>query len=100
MALDDFIADVRPHFLNNILNPSGFLINRARRFHELSRPAAVSISSTPVVAAATQVCGACKGQNYILTEKEIQPCSECTTAEFRKDWVLGRFCRSRYTICS
>ena len=67
VAIDDFVADVRPHFRNNILNPSGFLINRARRFQELSRPAAVSISS-PVVSGGTQVCGICKGQNYILTK--------------------------------
>lgn len=86
VALYDFVADVRPHFRNNILNPSGFLINRARRFQELSRPAAVLSSSTPVVAARTQVCEVCKGQSYILTEKEIRPCPECSTPAFRKDW--------------
>ena len=86
VALEDFVADVRPHFRNNILNPSGFLISRARRLQELSRPAAVSISSPPVVPTGAQVCGVCKGQNYILTENDIRPCPECSTAEFRKDW--------------
>jgi hypothetical protein len=45
VSLEVFVADVRPHFRNNILNPSGFLINRARRFHELSRPAPVRAPS-------------------------------------------------------
>jgi hypothetical protein len=29
VSLEAFVTDVRPHFRNNILNPSGFLINRA-----------------------------------------------------------------------
>lgn len=45
VSLEAFVADVRPHFRNNILNPSGFLINRARRFYELSRPVQVRVSS-------------------------------------------------------
>jgi hypothetical protein len=60
VTLDDFVADVRPHFRNNILNPSGFLIDRARRFHQLSRPAAVPVPSTSVQAAATPTCGLCR----------------------------------------
>jgi hypothetical protein len=46
VSLEAFVADVRPHFRNNILNPSGFLINRARRFHELARPAQVRVAAT------------------------------------------------------
>ena len=95
VALEDFVADVRPHFRNNRLNPSGFLIDRARRFHQLSQPAAVSISSTPVVVAAIEVCGACKGQNYILTENEIRPCPGCSTAEFRRDRQVKEAERAR-----
>ena len=85
VTLDDFVADVRPHFRNNILNPSGFLIDRARRFHQLSRPASIPGPCTSVQTAST-VCGACKGQKFLLTEKEIKPCPECSTAEFRRNW--------------
>src|SRR5882672_9372719 len=60
VTLDEFVADVRPHFRNNILNPSGFLIDRARRFHQLSRPAAAPVRSTPVQTVATAACGMCK----------------------------------------
>ena len=84
VTLDEFVADVRPHFRNNILNPSGFLINRARHFHQLSRPAAVLVRSPTVRPAIS--CGVCKGQKFVLTEKEIKPCPECSTAEFRSDW--------------
>src|SRR5260370_10564569 len=48
VSLAEFAADVRPHFRNNILNPSGFLINRARYFHKVSRPAAVPVPPTPL----------------------------------------------------
>jgi RNA polymerase subunit RPABC4/transcription elongation factor Spt4 len=84
VTLEVFVADVRPHFRNNILNPSGFLIDRARRFLQLSRPAAIPVPSPTVPTAIS--CGVCKGQTYILTEKEIMPCPECSTAEFRNDW--------------
>jgi RNA polymerase subunit RPABC4/transcription elongation factor Spt4 len=96
VTLEAFVGDVRPHFRNNILNPSGFLIDRARRFHELARPAAVRVSSTPVqVAMTTTVCGVCKGQKFVLTEREIKPCPECSTAEFRRDWQAKEAERAR-----
>ena len=58
MALDDFLADVQPQFRNNILNPSGFLIDRARRFHRLTRPAVAPPKS--VQAAVTAGAGICE----------------------------------------
>jgi hypothetical protein len=93
ITFDEFVADVRPHFRNNIRNPSGFLIDRARRFHQLSRPAAVAVASTQVESTAT-VCGACKGQKFLLTEKEIKPCPECSTAEFRRNWEAKEAARA------
>ena len=95
VTLETFVVDVRPHFRNNILNPSGFLIARARRFHQLSRPAVVPVPSTPVAATGTAVCGVCKGQKLILTEKEFQPCPECSTAEFRRNWEAKEAERAR-----
>jgi hypothetical protein len=86
VSLDAFIADVRPHFRNNILNPSGFLINRARRFHELSRPAQVRVPPASIRETTTGGCAACKGQNFIITERNIEPCPECSTPEFRQAW--------------
>ena len=63
VTLDVFVIDVRPHFRNNILNPSGFLIDRARRFVHLSRPAIVPISSTAVATdLMVAACGGCKGE--------------------------------------
>jgi hypothetical protein len=93
VTLDAFVVDVRPHFRNDILNPSGFLIDRARRFRQLSRPAAVAVAPTPVESTAT-VCGSCKGQNFLLTEKEIKPCPECSTAEFRRNWEAKEAARA------
>ena len=48
VSLAEFVADARPHFRNNILNPSGFLINRARNFNQLSRPARAYPARGPV----------------------------------------------------
>lgn len=93
VTLDAFVVDVRPHFRNNIFNPSGFLISRARRFQELSRPAAVAVAATPVQSTAT-VCGACKGQQYLLTEKDFGPCLECSTADFRRNWEAREAARA------
>jgi len=95
VTLEEFVADVRSHFQNNILNPNGFLIDRARRFHQLSRPAAVPVPSTSVQAAATPVCGLCKGQRFVVTEKDIEPCPECSTAEFRRNWETKEAERAR-----
>lgn len=88
VTLEEFIADVRAHFQNNIVNPSGFLINRARHFHQLSRPAAVPVPSTSAPAAAAAVCGECNGQKYVMKEKKIEPCSECSTPEFKREWEM------------
>ena len=93
VTLEAFVVDIRPHFRNNILNPSGFLIDRARRFQPLSRPAVVAVASTPVESTAT-ACGACKGQKFLLTEKEIKPCPECSTAEFRRNWEAKEAARA------
>jgi hypothetical protein len=100
VTLEEFVADVRSHFRNNILNPSGFLIDRARRFHQLSRPAVVPVSSKSVQVAATAVCGMCKGQKFVLTEKDIEPCPECSTAEFRTNWEIKQAERARKLVCS
>jgi hypothetical protein len=94
ITFDEFVADVRPHFRNNILNPSGFLIDRVRRFRQLSRPAVVPIPPTQIAATPIEVCGGCKGQKFVLTAKEIQPCPECSTAEFRKDWEAKEAARA------
>ena len=95
VTLDAFVADVRPHFGNNILNPSGFLIDRARHFVYLSRPAVVPISSTSAAATSAEVCGGCKGQKFLLTEEAIEPCPKCSTAEFRLDWQAKETARAR-----
>jgi hypothetical protein len=88
VSLEAFVTDARPHFRNNILNPSGFLINRARRFHELSRPAQVRVPTPSIREMTTGGYAACKGQNFIITERNIEPCPECSTAEFRQAWEV------------
>ena len=95
VTLDVFVIDVRPHFRNNILNPSGFLIDRARRFVHLSRPAVVPISSTAVATDLMVACVGCKGEKFVLAENEIKPCPECSTAEFRRDWQAKEAARAR-----
>ena len=95
ITFDEFVADVRPHFRSNILNPSGFLIDRVRRFRQLSRPAVVPIPSTPIAATPIEVCAGCKGQKFVLTERDIRPCPKCSTAEFRRDWHAKEVERAR-----
>jgi len=86
VSLEVFVADVRPHFRNNIVNPSGFLINRARRFHELARPAQVRVAAATSRQAATGFCASCKGQKFVIGEKTIEPCPVCSTPDFRHAW--------------
>jgi hypothetical protein len=87
VSLATFVADVRPHFRNNILNPSGFLINRARCFHQVSRPARVSFASGPIQPA-DDVCEGSKGEKYVMEDHEIRPCSRCSTPESRRQWEM------------
>jgi hypothetical protein len=83
VTLEVFVADVRLHFRNNILNPNGFLIHRARQFHQLSRAAVASAPSTSVQSAAIEEREVCKGQKYVIKESNIQPCPGCSTPESR-----------------
>ena len=95
VTLTEFVADVRTHFRNNILNPSGFLINRARRFQQLSRPAAVPVASASVQTSTKPVCEVCKGQKLVLSKKDIEPCPDCSTVEFRRTWEIKEAERAR-----
>jgi hypothetical protein len=100
VSLDAFVADVRPHFKNNILNPSGFLINRARRFYELSRPAAVCIGPAAVPTITAKACAICKEQKFVIRGNNIEPCPECSTPQIRRAWATqeaGRAKRSGRT---
>jgi hypothetical protein len=96
VSLEAFVAHVRPHFRNNILNPSGFLINRARRFHELARPAHVRAASKSL-GTATELCANCKGQKFVIGDRKIEPCPVCSTAEFRQAWDLKEAERRKRT---
>jgi len=71
-ALAELVADVRPHFRNNIFNPSGFLIDRACRFHQVSRLARAPVADWPVQAGET--CGPCNGVKYVMIDHKIEPC--------------------------
>jgi hypothetical protein len=93
VSLEDFVADVRPHFRNNILNPSGFLVDRARRCHQLSRAAVAPALSLP--AAETKKCSGCDGQRYVIGSRDIEPCPECSTPEFRTEWEIREKERAR-----
>jgi len=95
VTLAEFVADVRPHFRNNILNPSGFLIDRARHFSALSRPAVIRATPGPIPEPKIPPCGACKGQKLVMVDNSIAPCPECATAEFRKVWEIKEAERAR-----
>src|SRR5258706_1903982 len=95
VTLEAFVADVRPHFRNNILNPSGFLINRARQFHQLSRAAVDPEPSTSVQSVAIKDCEVCKGQKLVIKESNFQPCPGCSTPEFRREWETKEAERER-----
>ncbi|MGD1098166.1 MAG: hypothetical protein ABSB35_40030 [Bryobacteraceae bacterium] len=86
ITLESFVAAVRPHFRNAIHNPSGFLINFARNFSMLSRPAAAPPASQPVKGADTNRCEICKGQRLVIQNRQFEPCAKCSTPEFRQEW--------------
>lgn len=100
ICLKDFLEDVRPHFRNNILNPSGFLINRARHFLQVSRPAVAADhpergASGSAHEPVTKICTICNGQKYVITDQQIAPCPECSTPEFRTAWELKEVERAK-----
>ena len=92
VSLADFVANVRPHFRNNILNPSGFLIHCARDFKQLSHPATIAVLLPELerafrkgrgVAAQEGRTGApCLAPGYLyghaMLKKEQQPCTADT----------------------
>jgi hypothetical protein len=89
VTLARFVADVRPHFRNAIHNPSGFLINFARNFGALSRPAIALLAlprSTPLMQPDAARCENCKGERLVIHDKQIEPCPKCSTQEFRREW--------------
>jgi len=86
ITLESFVAAVRPHFRNAIHNPSGFLINFARNFSMLSRPASAPPASQPVKGADTNRCEICKGQRLVIQNRQFEPCAKCSTPEFRQEW--------------
>jgi hypothetical protein len=88
ISLQEFVVDVRPHFRNDIVNPSGFLINRARNFHILGRPAVASATSQRAQVIADRSCAVCKGQQYLLEAQRILPCPACSTPEFRRAFEI------------
>lgn len=83
---EDYLVAVRPHFRNAIRNPSGFLINFARNFFSLSRPAVAPPGSQPVKGADTDRCEFCKGQRLVIQNRQFEPCPKCSTPEFRQEW--------------
>ncbi len=61
----------------------------------MSQPAVVPISpSTAGRGHPTEVCGMCKRQKFLLTDKAIEPCPKCSTAEFRLDWQAKEAARA------
>jgi hypothetical protein len=95
VSVAEFAADVRPHFRNNLLNPIGFLIDRARRFHELSRPAIARTAPSSERAAEPNDCRRCSGQRLMLIRNRIEPCPDCSTLEFQMEWEAKEADRAR-----
>jgi hypothetical protein len=90
VTLEDFVNCVRPQFRNRITNPSGFLIDFARKFHLLSTPASpppppASASSSRPPRAADR-CDVCRGEGLVLQRDGIVPCPKCSTPESRQEW--------------
>jgi hypothetical protein len=88
VTLEQFLTIIRPHFRNDIRNPSGFVIDFARNFHARSKPAVVVVAapSPGTVASGISSCKTCKGQTLVIENKEIKPCPQCSTPEFRRNW--------------
>ena len=86
VALKRFVESVRPHFQNNITNPSGFLISRARNVRALMEPAE-SPKPPPKLEDRCAHCWGPKGQGLITDGSAIIPCPVCSTPEFREDFA-------------
>jgi hypothetical protein len=87
VSLAAFVADVRPHFRNNILNPSGFLVNRARCFHQVSRPARVSVASGPIQPA-EDICQAARERNTSWKTARSDRVCDVQPPESRRQWEM------------
>jgi len=95
ISLENYVATVRPHFRNAIHNPSGFLINFARNFGTLSRPATAPSTSTPAKQPDKELCDICKGQCLVIQNKQFEPCPKCSTPEYRQEWQQREADRER-----
>jgi hypothetical protein len=87
---EDYLVAVRPHFRNAIRNPSGFLINFARNFFSLSRPAVAPPGSQPVKGADTDRCEFCKGQRLVIQNRQFEPCPKCSTPSSGRSGNSGK----------
>jgi hypothetical protein len=77
VTLEEFVACIRPHFQRGILNPSGFLISRARNFYSLSSPAVPPPQPAPRSVVPTSGRSECKRKGSTAG----------TSAEIDRDWV-------------
>lgn len=95
VTLATFVTEVRPHFRNAIRNPSGFLINFARNFGTLSRPAMAPATFATLKHPSTAGCDECKGERIVILNGQIRPCPKCSTPEFRRDWQQREAAREK-----
>lgn len=86
VTLASFVDLVRPHFQNNIRNPTGFLISRARNPRTLME-AAVAPKPPAEPVDRCERCREPKGRGLITEGMTIVPCPVCSTPEFREEFA-------------
>jgi Helix-turn-helix domain len=85
VSLQRFVETMRPHFQNDIFNPSGFLLDAARTFPSVRAPARTTfITEQPIETCMS--CGEPKGRGMVIQENEIRPCPECAGPEFIEEF--------------
>ena len=85
VTLHEFVEAVRPHFKNAINNPSGFLINFARKSHLESQPAVAP--AAPIRIRVTNSCEECHDDGLVLLRRSDQALPK--VCDVRVDSGLG-----------
>jgi Helix-turn-helix domain len=88
VTLERFVGAIRTQFGNNIKNPAGFLLDRARKIRSLL-DAAVPPAAAPKAPASEdrcESCGGARGRGLIRAAEGIVPCTTCASPGFRAEF--------------
>ncbi len=88
VTLERFVDAIRTQFGNNIKNPAGFLLDRARKIRSLldaAVPPAAALKA-PASEDRCECCGGTRGCGLIRAAEGIVPCPACASPGFRAEF--------------